>query len=279
MAVLTAGDLVFGWRFDPAAAVALAVPAWAYAVGVRRLAIRGHRWPPLRSAAFAGAVAVALAATQSGIGRYEGERFSVHMTQHVLLGLVVPVLVVLAAPVTLVLQSAGPGTRAGVRRALHGPVGRVLGHPLLGWTLFGGGLVVLYLTPALDVAQSSDLAHAAMHTHVVLAGVLFLAPLIGADALPHRPPHAARLLAVLVAVPFHAVVAIALLSATSPVAPDAYPSLDDQRTAAAIFWGAGELLSLAVATVAARHWWVSERRAAARDDRRAVRSLSSRPAG
>lgn len=269
MAVLTAGDLAFGWRLDPAAALALAVPAWAYAVGVRRLAARRHRWPAGRSAAFAGALAVALVATQSGIGRYEGARFSVHMAQHVLLGLVVPVLVVLAAPVTLVLQSAGPATRAGVRRALRGPAGRVLGHPLVGWTLFGGGLVVLYLTPALDVSQRSDLAHAAMHTHVVLAGVLFLAPLIGVDALPHRPPHAARLLAVLVAVPFHAVVAIALLSATSPVAPDAYPSLDDQRTAAAIFWGAGELLSFAVAVIAAQQWWVSERRAAARDDRRA----------
>ena len=119
----------------------------------------------------------------------------------------------------------------------------MLGHPLVGWGLFGGGLVLLYLTPALDLAQRNDLAHGAMHAHVVLAGVLFLAPLVGVDALPHRPPHPARLLAVLAAVPFHAVVAVALLSATSPMAPDAYPSLDDQRVAAAIFWGAGELLT------------------------------------
>ncbi len=269
MAALTAGDLAFGWRLDPAAALAVVVAGAAYARGVARLRGRGVRWHPARSAAFAGALAAAVVATQSGIGRYEGERFSVHMTQHVLLGIVVPLLVVLAAPVTLALQSAGPGTRAGLRRTLHGGVGRVLGHPLVGWGLFGGGLVLLYLTPALDLAQRNDLAHGAMHAHVVLAGVLFLAPLVGLDALPHRPPHPARLLAVLAAVPFHAVVAVALLSATSPVAPDAYPSLDDQRVAAAIFWGAGELLTLTVAAIAARQWWVADRRAAARDDRRA----------
>jgi cytochrome c oxidase assembly factor CtaG len=269
MAVLTVGDLAFGWRFDPGAALALGAAGGAYARGVRRLAARGHRWRPARSSAFAGALAAGVVATQSGIGRYEGERFSVHMAQHLLLGLVVPLLVVLAAPVTLALQAARPGTRAVVRRLLRGGVGRVLGHPLVGWSLFGGGLVVLYLTPALDLAERNDLAHAAMHIHVVLAGVLFLAPLVGVDVLPHRPPHAARLLAVLAAVPFHAIVAVALLSATAPVAPGAYPSLDDQRTAAGIFWGAGELLSLAVAIVAGRQWWVAERRAAARDDRRA----------
>lgn len=279
-AALSATDLAFGWRLDLAAALAVAVAGWAYARGVRRLAARGRRWPGGRSLAFAGAVAAAVVATQSGIGRYEGERFSVHMTQHVLLGVVVPLLVVLAAPVTLALQSAGPGTRAGLRRTLQGPVGRVAGHPLVGWALFGGGLVLLYLTPALEVAQRNGVAHAAMHTHVMAAGILFLAPLVGADALPHRPPHPARLLAVVAAVPFHTVVAVALLSATSPVAPEAYPSLDDQRTAAGIFWGAGELFTLAVVAIAARQWWVAERRAAAREDRRADRAAEAagRPA-
>jgi putative copper resistance protein D len=264
---VTAGDLALDWRLDAPAALAVLVAAVAYGRGVRRLAARGRRWPVPRRVAFAGALAAVVVATQSGIGRWEGERFTVHMVQHVLLGLVAPLLVVLSAPVTLALQSGGPATRAALRRALHGRAGRVLGHPLVGWALFGGGLVVLYLTPALDLAQRSDVAHLAMHAHVTVAGVLFLAPLVGVDALPHRPPHPARLLAVLAAVPFHAVVAVALLSASSPVAPDAYPSLADQRSAAAVFWGAGELLTLAVAATCGRQWWVAEKRATAREDR------------
>jgi len=66
-------------------------------------------------------------------------------------------------------------------------------------------------------------------------------------------------------VPFHAVVGLALLSARSPVAPDVYPSLSDQRTAAGLFWGTGELFTLAVAAVVVRQWWVAEQRASARE--------------
>jgi putative membrane protein len=218
-----------------------------------------------------GAVLTGMVATQSGIGRYEGDRFWVHMVQHVLLGMVVPLLVVLSAPLTLALQTGAAGTRRMLRTALHSRPGRVMAHPLVGWGLFGGGLVVLYLTPLLDLAARNDAVHLLVHAHVVVIGTLFLAPIAGVDPLPSRPPYPARLLVVLVSVPFHAVVALALTSANSPVAPEAYPLLSDQRTAAALFWGSGELLTVIVAAVVCRQWWVAEQRATAREDRLAVR--------
>jgi putative membrane protein len=267
----TAGDLVLGWRLDPAAALILVLAGGLYAVGVRRLAARGRAWPAGRRAAMAGALVAGVVATQSGIGRYEADQFSVHMVQHVLLGIVVPLLVVLAAPLTLALQTGAAGTRQLLRTALHSPGGRLCAHPLVGWGLFGGGLVAIYLTPLLDLAARNDGVHLLVHAHVVASGTLFLAPIVGVDPLPRRPPYPARLLVVLVSVPFHAVVGLALLSASSPVAPDAYPRLDDQQAAAALFWGAGELMTVLLAAVVSRQWWVSERRAAAREDRLAVR--------
>lgn len=218
----------------------------------------------------AGALAAGVIATQSGIGRYEADRFWAHMIQHVLLGMVVPLLVVLAAPMTLALQTGAAGTRRALRAALHSRAGRLAAHPLVGWAAFGGGLVALYLTPLLDLSARNDLVHVTVHAHVVASGVLFLAPLVGVDPLPRRPPFAARLLVVLISVPFHAIVALALISARSPVAPEAYPSLGDQRTAAALFWGSGELLTVVVAAVVSRQWWVSEKRATAREDRLAA---------
>ena len=145
------------------------------------------------------------------------------MVQHVLLGMAVPLLVVLSAPLTLALQAAGPATRHTLRTALHSPPAHVVAHPVVAWALFGGGLVVIYLTPLLGLSVRHDSVHLLVHAHVVIAGTLFLAVLVGIDPLPGRPPPAARLLALLVAVPFHAVVGLALLSAGSPVAPDAYP--------------------------------------------------------
>jgi cytochrome c oxidase assembly factor CtaG len=261
----TVGDLALDWGFDLAAALAVAVDGGLYVLGVRRLAGRGRRWSVARSLAMAGALAAAVVATQSGIGRYEADRFWVHMIQHVLLGMVVPLLFVLAAPLTLALQTGRPGTRRLLRTTIHSPAARLVTHPLVGWCLFGGGLVVLYLTPLLDLATRNDLVHVAVHTHVVTVGVLFLAPLVGVDVLPGRLPHPARLLALLAAVPFHAIVALALVSARDPIAPQAYPLLDDQRTAAGLFWGAGEIFTLVAVAVVVRQWWTSEQRAEARE--------------
>jgi cytochrome c oxidase assembly factor CtaG len=266
----TAGDLAFGWQLDAASLLLVALTGGLYAAGVRRLAGRGRRWPPARTAALVGALAVAVVATQSGIARYEDARFWVHMVQHALLGMVVPLLLVLSAPLTLALQSASPPTRRWLRAALRSRPAHVLTHPVVAWALFGGGLVALYLTPLLDLSVRNDGVHVLVHAHVVVSGTLFLAVLVGVDPLPARPPYAARLLALLVAVPFHAVIGLALLSAGSPIAPDAYPRVSDQQTAAGLFWGIGELFTLGVAAIIVRQWWVGEQRAAARDDRRAA---------
>jgi len=60
------------------------------------------------------------------------------------------------------------------------------------------------------------------------------------------------------------------------MAPDAYPRLSDQRTAAGLFWGTGELFTLVVAGIILRQWWLGERRAEAREVREAVMADSSR---
>jgi putative copper resistance protein D len=265
-----AGDLLLGWQLDPAALLLVGLTGVLYGRGVRRLAAHGRRWSPARSVALTAALAVAVVATQSGIARHEEARLWVHMVQHSLLGLLVPLLLVLAAPITLALQSAAPGTRRLLRTGLHTRAAHLIAHPLVAWALFGGGLAALYLTPLLDLAVRDDAVHLLVHAHVVASGALFLAVLVGVDPLPGRLPHGARLLALLVAVPFHAFVGLALLSSGSPVAPDAYPSLADQRTAAGLFWGTGELFTVVVAAVIVRQWWVGEQRAAAREDRAAT---------
>lgn len=255
-------DLVLDWRFDPAAALAIAVLAGTWLTLRRR---RGD-WPAGRSAAALAAFLAAVVATQSGIATHDTESFTAHVVQHVLLGMAVPFLAALAAPVTLVLQAADPSTRRVVRLALRHRLARVLGHPLVGFAIFGASLAVLTFSPLLDVAARNDLVHLAVHVHVVVVGCLFVWPLVGVDPMPERPGHGARLLIVLASVPFHAFVGAALLSASQPLF-DAYPLLDDQRRAAGLLWGAGELFTVAVAAVVSRDWYRAEQRAGARHDR------------
>ena len=267
-------EVIGGWQFDPGAALVLGLASVVYVRGVRRLARRGRTWPLVRSASWALAIVAGVVATQSGIGRYDDRSLTVHMVQHLLLGMVLPFATVCAAPLTLALQTGQPGTRRLVRRALHHPISRWLTHPVVTWCLFGGGMIGIYLTPLLGLAARHPWVHLAVHAHLVVSGTLFLAGLVGADPSPRPLPHGARLLVALTAVPFHAFLGMAMVSASSPLAPRAYPSLSDQRTAAGLLWGMGELFTLAVAAVVVRRWYVADLREAARADRRADRAAA-----
>lgn len=256
-------DLAFDWSFDPAAALGIVTVATTWMVLVRR----HPRWPASRIAAGVGAVATAVIATQSGIATYDTTSLTAHALQHVLLGMVLPFLGALAAPVTLVLQAADKATKAVVRRGLRHPAVVTASNPLVGFVSFGASIVVITFSPLLDVAARNDLVHTALHAHIVLVGCLFTWSLVGVDPVPSRPGHGARLLLVLAAVPFHAFVGVALLGADAPLF-DAYPLLADQRRAAGVLWGSGEILTLAVAAVVFRSWYLAEVRAGQRADRR-----------
>lgn len=231
----------------------------AYVIGVRRVP---RQWPWWRTAAFLSGCAALVAA-----GVLPGSGFTAHMTEHVLIGMVGPILVSLGAPITLALQASDG--RA-LRRLLRSRAVGVLTHPIVAWTLFGVTLVALVFSPLLEWSVRNDALHALLHLHFLLVGSLFAATLVAVDPITHPLPHGGRLLAVLLAVPFHAFVGVALLTARRPLFPDVYPSLTDQRSAAAVLWSSGELLTLAVAGIVFARWWSAEQRAAARIDRRAA---------
>ena len=230
-----------------------------YVLGVRRAR---RRWPPVRTCAFlAGCIVLGISAFASS------SSFTGHMVEHVLIGMVAPLLLALGAPITLALQSCAPATARTLRRLLHSPVVRILTHPFVAWAVFGVTLVVLVFSPVLQWSVQDDAVHAFVHLHFLLAGYLFVATMLVVDPIPRPWPHGARLLAVLFAVPFHAIVGVALTTASAPVLPAVYPSLSDQRSAAAVLWASGELFTLVLAAIVGRQWWLADQRAAARFDR------------
>jgi putative membrane protein len=218
-------------------ALALAAYAALYAAGVRRV----RRWPPARSAAFAAGLALIAVALLSPLDGAAERRLSAHMAQHLLLGLAAPLCLVAGAPVRLALGALrDPRPLARILRAL--PIG-----PATGWAAFTAVMLGTHLTGVYELALRDPLAHGLEHAAFLGAGLLFWAPLVGADPLPHRPGPAARLAWLLAAMPPMGLVGAHLL--TGGIAYPSYPSLADQRSAAGLMWGAGSLL-LAAATVA-----------------------------
>lgn len=273
-------------RFDVVFGTLALVLAGLYLAGVRRLRRRGDAWPPGRTTAWLLGCLALLVATSSGIGRYAPTMFSVHMGQHMVLNMLVPILLVLGAPVTLVLRAlppagsgAPPGPREWVLAAVHSPVARFLTQPLVALALFVGSFYVLYFSGLFDVALESHWAHLAMNVHFLLVGLLFFWPIVGVDPSPRQLPPIGRLGLLFVAVPLHAFFGIAVMSSDTVIGSGFYQQLEmpwidrlaDQTLGGGLAWATGEVPMLLVLLALLVQWSRADERTARREDRRADR--------
>lgn len=165
-----------GWSFDPLQLAPIALAAFLYSNRARTLAQRGRSVRPARAASFAGGLLVLVLALVSPLDTIgESRLFSVHMAQHLLIGDVAPLLIVLGL--------SGPLLRPilaipGVWRA------RGLTHPLVALPLWAADLWLWHLPVLYDAALDDDLIHATEHAAFFTGGLLLWATLLG--LLPSR---------------------------------------------------------------------------------------------
>jgi putative copper resistance protein D len=269
-------DILFTrWSLDLAFPVVLVVAA-LYIVGIRRLGARGRGWPATRTVAFLSGLGVILVATESGLAAYDDVVFSLHIVQHVLLGMVAALLLVLGAPVTLALQAGSRTVQRRLLRGLHSRAVKVIVNPLTAGVLFGGTLIVLYFSPLYELSLRNGWVHGAVHAHFVLVGVLFMAYVVGLDPIPGALGYGARVLYLVMLLIFHTFLGVALLTSKTVIAADWYHGvvrswggslLSDQRTGAGVLWIAGELFGLVAIGVVVYQWMAAEERVAVRHDR------------
>ncbi|MGH3614088.1 MAG: cytochrome c oxidase assembly protein [Pseudonocardia sp.] len=277
--------LALEWRFDLIFGTAALLGVAVYLAGVWRLRRRGDAWPVGRTVAWLSGCAALLIATSSGIGRYGPAMFSVHMAEHMILSMLVPILFVLGAPVTLALRSlrsAGrggpPGPREWLLAAVHSPSARWLTHPLVSLPLFVGSYYALYFSELFAAALPEHGAHVGMNLHFLVTGALFFWPLVGVDPAPRRLPPVARMAVVFASVPFHAFFGVALMSANEVIGGQFYRGLAlpwvpdplrDQQLGGGLAWASGEIPLLLVVIALLVQWSRLDERSARRDDRRA----------
>jgi cytochrome c oxidase assembly factor CtaG len=278
----TLGSVLTDWGIDP---IPFVVTVWAvglYAWGVVVLGRRGDRWPVGRTLAFVGLGMGSFAfATMSGLGRYDTTLLSVHMVQHMLLSMVVPLALALGAPVTLALRTLPPRPRAWLLAVLHSRVAKVLAFPPLAFVLYVASPWALYFSPWYDASLSSAYVHQMMHIHLVLVGTLFFWPLMGVDPVPGRVSHPFRVLLTLMTLPFHAFLGVTIMGQTTLIGGAHYlelregpmgawlpPAIDDQHLAGGILWASGDLIGVLFFAVLFTQWVRSSMKEAAREDRR-----------
>jgi putative membrane protein len=145
----SADVLLAGWSTAPALWLALLEAVALYTYGVHTLHDQGRRWNRWRRVSYAGGLLAIAVALVSPLAAHD-EQFAVHMVQHMLLGMLGPLLLAFSAPITLRLRVLRPRPRRRLVWLLHSPAVRVLANPLTATTLFVVGLYAVYFTPVYD---------------------------------------------------------------------------------------------------------------------------------
>jgi len=268
------------WELSPVLFVLLVWATGLYLLGVWRLHERGDHWPVARSVAFVvGGMGSFFFATSSGLAVYDTTLLSVHMVQHMVLSMAVPVFCALGAPVTLALRTLPRRPRAGLLTVLHSRLARVLTFPPLTLLLFVISPWALYFTGWYDATLHSSFLHELMHLHLVVVGALFFTPIVGIDPVPGRVAYPFRLLMLVLTLPFHAFLGVTIMGQSDLIGHDWYPALhttlpwlpdplDDQHLAGGILWSSGDLVGISVFAVLFVQWVRSSMAEARREDRR-----------
>src|SRR5688500_17308140 len=266
-------------------AVFIVICLLVYLAAVVKLRRSGVRWPGWRTLRWIGGTGSLFAVTGTWLNGYSMVLFSVHMTQHMVLSLITPLLLLLAAPVTLALRTlprgrgAAGAPRALLLEALHSRFARFVAHPLFTVPLFIASLYGVYFTPLFDALMGNAVGHQFMLAHFVVTGLLFFGPIVGQDPWPRTLSHPGRLLELFLPVPFHAFFGVAIMMAgslvvrtfTDPPAAWGIDPLTDQGVAGGIVWAFGELPTVLVLAVVFFSWAGSEERRGRALDRAAER--------
>src|SRR5690625_4311803 len=271
-------DLLFGFV---AAAMIVVYVRW-----VIRLRRRGDVWPPARTAVWIAAAVVFGYLNLGGAAVYGHVLLSAHMLGHMAMVLIVPILIVLSAPVTLALRAL-PARRDGSRgprewllTLVHSKWSNFWSHPLIAAGNVIASMVLFYFTPLIVFAMTTHLGHVLMVVHFTLVGYLFINVIIGVDPASNRPSYPLRLILMFATMIFHAFFGVAITSMNSLIGAPYFGQLGlswgvdafaDQRVAGEITWGVGEIPSLVIAVSLAVLWSRSEERRARQLDRAAER--------
>jgi cytochrome c oxidase assembly factor CtaG len=182
---------VRSWPIDPWLWAALGGSAVVYARGWRALARRDpRRWNAGHLASFVLGLAAIFLALGSPIESFAVLLLQVHMLQHLLLLMVAPPLIWLAAPLLPMLRGLPKGMRTvWIAPLVRSPAARKgfarLVHPLVAWPLFVATVWLWHTPRGYELALDDAGWHMAEHACFAGAGLLFWYPVV--CPYPSRP--------------------------------------------------------------------------------------------
>jgi cytochrome c oxidase assembly factor CtaG/putative copper export protein len=259
----------------------------AYVLGMAKLHRRGDSWSVAKLISWLLGLALLTYFTSGAPAIYGMVLFSAHMVDHMALTMVVPLFLVLGAPVTLALKAltarrdGSRGLREWILVIVHSWPSRIITHPLFAAGNFVASIIIFYYSPLFGFALREHVGHELMITHFLITGYIFVLSMIGSDPVPFRAPYPMRILLLFATMAFHAFFGVTLMGSTSLLEASWFgnmgrdwgaSALADQQVGGAVTWGVGEIPTLLLAIGVAVVWSRSDARETKRKDRAADRN-------
>jgi putative membrane protein len=252
------------WPLEPPL-IGVVLAGYLYALGLRMRSSARHGSDVLwRAIAFYLGLLALVAAFDSPVAAYDDRLFSAHMTQHLLLMMVAPPLIVLGRPWLPVWQPLPLGLRRTVaKQVLRGRwasplrrAGRFAVSPVPAFALATVVMVVWHVPVLYDATVRSTAVHDLEHALFFFTSLVFWLQLIDSTPFHSRLDHLQRAAYGTAALAVGWILAVVLALAPSPLydaygdlagRPGGLSALADQQLGAGVLWVPGSIpLTVAV---------------------------------
>lgn len=231
----------------------LAAALAAYLFAVTRQRHPSRFWSRWRTLSFVVGIGLLAVAMSPSLVKYAHHDLRGHMIQHLLVGMLAPLGLVLAAPLTLILRTL-PVQRARVVTAvLRSRLFHLLSHPGTALVLNIGGMYLLYLTPLYALTLINPAMHHLVHIHFLAAGYLFSWAIAGPDPAPNRPGMRTRLLVLFISIAAHAYLSKFMYAYNWP--RNTPHDMEQIREAAQLMYYGGDFAELLLVIILFANWY------------------------
>jgi len=233
----------------------LVVAAYLWAVARSR----GSRWPRHRTVCWVTGVAVAVLAVAGPVAEAAHSDFAAHAISHLMLAMLAPLLLVRAAPVTLLLRVLPIHAGQRVCHALAGRPLTWLTEPVVAAALAVGAVWALYTTGLYTQRRHHPAIHVVVHAHMIISGYLFSTALVGVDPLPHRRRHVHRAAVLVASLAAHDILAKQIYAHP----PTGVPA-EQGETGAMIMYYGGDVIDVVIMVLLCLQWYRAVQRPSVR---------------
>lgn len=225
-----------------------------YVLAVSKNNKHRKQWPSYRTLFWALGVFCSAVSMIGPLAEKAHASFTAHMTSHLLLGMLAPLFIVLASPVTLLLRSLPVAKARLLTSLLRKKIMHIFLDPLVAAILNIGGLWLLYTTDLYMLMHQYIWLFMFIHLHLFLAGYLFTTAILSIDPVIPKNHFWYRSLVLVIALAAHGILSKYIYG--NP--PEGVPLKQAESGGMLMYYG-GDVVDIILIFLLCLQWYTASR--------------------